>query len=176
MKKVFAILSFTAVVFLISCGDSAGDNSEVPVPDGMIAFDLTEYGMDAIVNIPDSTFGPSNHENVGDGVMLRVGNNFGMKVKVGAGEMDYMKNEIIGKSEVYKLEKYLLEEPDAIIWRWYIEGQDTTTRFFSVIKVGDVTYECESDPDAKFSEEKCKEMLECAKSLRAKAAPKPKES
>ena len=176
MKKVFAILSFATAALLMSCGNSGTDTTEVPVPDGMVAYDLSEFGMDAIVNIPDSTFGPSNHENTGDGVMLRVGNNFAMKVKVGAGEMDYMKNEIIAKSEVYKLEKYLLEEPDAIIWRWFIEGQDTATRFFSVIKVGDITYECESDADAKFSEETIREMLNSAKSIRAKAALVPKES
>lgn len=176
MKKIIIVLSITTAALLMSCGGSTTDNPEVPVPDGMIAFDLSEYGMDVIVNIPDSTNGPSNHENVGDGVMLRVGNGFGMKIKVGEGDMAYMKTEVIAKSEVYKLEKYLLEEPNAIIWSWSIPGQDTTTRFFSTIKVGDVTYECESDPDAKFSEQTCKDMLESAKSLRIKVAVKPKES
>lgn len=172
MKKVLASLVILTTLIFTGCGNSGTDTTETPVPDGMIAYDLTEYGMDALVNIPDSTRGPSNHENVGDGVMLRVGNDFAMKVKVGAGEMDYVKNELIAKSEVYKLEKYLLEQPDAIIWRQFIEGQDTSTRFFAVVKVGDVTYEVESDPDTKFGEAQCKEMLDAAKSLRAKPAPK----
>lgn len=175
MKKLLLVTAVFSAMLFAGCGNSTSEVTEIPVPDGMVAFDLTEYGMDALVNIPDSTNGPSNHENVGDGVMLRVGNNYAMKVKVGAGEMDYVKNELIAKNEVYKLEKYLLEQPDAIIWRQYIEGQDTTTRFFAVVKAGDVTYEVESDPDSKFGEQACKDMLESAKSLRAKAAPKPVE-
>ncbi|MCC7301086.1 MAG: hypothetical protein IT233_00440 [Bacteroidia bacterium] len=175
MKNLFLATAFSAAFLFMGCGPGESDTPEIPVPDGMVAFDLSEYGMDVILNIPDSTNGISNHENVGDGVMLRVGNGYGMKVKVGAGEMEYVKTELIAKSEVYKLEKYVLEEPAAIIWRQYIEGQDTSARMFAFVKVGDVTYEMESDPDNKFSDDACKAMVESAKSLRAKPAVKPKE-
>lgn len=176
MKKQFLLSAWIIALIFAGCGPKDAETTDIPVPPGMIAYDMSEFGMSAIIHLPDSTSGMSDHMATGDGAMLRVGKNFGIKVKVGAGEMDYMKNEIIAKSEVYKLDKYLLETPEAIIWQWHIEGQEPEIRMFAVIKAGDQTYEVETDPDGKFSEEACKKMLECAKSIRPKPAPAKAES
>ncbi len=176
MKKLLLLSACAVALILGGCGPKDADTTDVPVPTGMVAYDMSDFGMNALINLPDSTFGMSDHMATGDGGMLKVGKNFGIKVKVGAGEMDYMKNEIIAKSEVYKLDKYILDTPDAIIWQWHIDGQEPEIRMFAVVKAGDQTYEIETDPDGKFSEEACKKMLECAKSIRPKAAPKKAES
>lgn len=170
MKKFFLIGIVSALTIFSSCGDKGPE--EVPVPLGMVACDLSEFGMDLIINIPDSTHGPTEKFTYGEGVQINVGKAFGIMIKPGTNEIEYMKSTEIGKSEVYKLDKYILDEPTAIIWSWGFEGQPTQNRLYCVVNVGDVTYEVMSDPNGEFSEEACKKMLECARTLRAKTPAK----
>lgn len=170
MKKILSLLAIAATLSFMSCGNSkdGDDTTDTPVPVGMMALDLSEYGMNVLINIPDSTHGPLVTEDVGGAVRISVGNNFKIEVRTGEGNMEMKKTVDIAKNEVYKLDKYVVEEPNTIIYQWHMEGSQPETRFFSVVKIGDQNYEVEDVAGEIFSEESCKKMVESAKSLREK--------
>jgi hypothetical protein len=182
MKHIFLFLSVSAALTLGSCGGGKTDNStDQSVPPGMIALDLSKYGKNVIINVPDSTNGTLSVDNsMGEMVRVMVGKNYQVDIKEGEGNMDMKKNEDIKKNEVYKFDKFDVEDPDGIIWSWHMDGRVDDKgapileyNMFATQKVGAVTYEVESVAGEVFGMEACKKMLESAKSLRAKESKKP---
>ena len=174
MKNFLLFISVSAALSLSSCGGGKTTTTDESVPPGMMALDLSKYGKNVIINVPDSTNGTLSVDNsMGDMVRIVVGKSFQIDLKEGEGNMDMKKNEDIKKSEVYKLDKFDLEEPNAIIWSWHMEGKPAEFCTFNVVKLGAITYEIESVAGEIFSMEACKKMSDSAKSLRAKETKKP---
>jgi hypothetical protein len=181
MKHIFLFLTVTAALSLTGCGGKSENNTDQSVPPGMMALDLSKYGKNVIIHVPDSTNGPLSVDNsMGEMVRIVVGKSFQIDIKEGEGNMDMKKNEDIKKNEVYKFDKFDVDEPDAIVWSWHMDGRVDDKgapileyNMYTARKVGAVTYEVETVPGEVFSMEACKKMLESAKSLRAKEEKKP---
>jgi len=173
MKKIFSILTIITVITLTSCGGKKDGNTDQSVPAGMVAVDLSKYGKNIVINVPDSTTGPLTVQDMGGAVRIVVGKNFQIDVKEGEGNLDMKKNEDIKKNDVYKFDKFTLEEPNAIIYSWHMEGGQPESRFFFFSKVGEVTYEVEDVAGEVFNDGACQKMLESAKSIRAAEVKKP---
>ena len=173
MKKTILLMSIVSAFAFAGCGGKKENNTDETVPAGMVAVDLSKYGKNVIINVPDSTNGPLSVEDMQGAVRIIVGKNFQIDIKEGEGNMDMKKNEDIKKNEVYKFDKFTVEEPNAIIYSWHMEGGQPEFRMFSAMKVGNVTYEIEDVAGEIFSEGACQKMLESAKSLRASETKKP---
>jgi hypothetical protein len=181
MKHLFLFLTVTTTLALTSCGGKTETTTDQSVPAGMMALDLSKYGKNIIINVPDSTNGPLAVDNsMGEMVRVVVGKSFQLDIKEGEGNLDMKKNEDIKKNGVYKFDKFDVEEPESIIWSWHMDGKVDDKgnpvleyNMFSTKKVGAVTYEVETVAGEIFSLEGCKKMLDAAKSIHPKETKKP---
>src|ERR1051326_1953845 len=183
MKKIIALFAVVGALVLASCGGKKGnENTDNSVPAGWIALDLSKYGKNLVINVPDTTIGPlplTVDNSTGEMIHITVGKDFQVDIKEGEGNMDMKKTVDIQKNEVYTFDKYLVDTADAIIYTWHMNGKTDDKGqpvpeygVFAIKKIGNVTYEIESSAGEIFTDAGCKKMLESARSLREKPAEK----
>jgi hypothetical protein len=173
MKKFFLFVASISVLALSSCGNGKKeDNANAGVPQGMVAADLSTQGLAALVNVPDSTVGPLEIiPNAQGGADVKVGKNFQMTIIEGPGNLE-MKKKDITSDEVRKFVKYLVEDPNAIVWEWQMEGGEPEYHFYTIVKSGNKSYEVFDVVGEVFSEKAAMQMLDAAKSVRPKETKK----
>lgn len=170
MKKIFLFLTSVSLLAFTGCGNGKTDNNaNADAPQGMVAADLSEFGIQAFINVPDSTNGHLEMTaNSLGGADIKVGKNFQISIVEGEGNIDLKKQDITS-DEVRKLVKYVVEEPSAILWEWQMnEGGEPEFYFYSIIKTGNKSFEVFNAPGEVFSEKAATQMLDAAKSLRLK--------
>lgn len=176
MKKFFLVSLSISLLALAGCGGGkTDDGANVGVPQGMMAADLSAQGLSVLVNVPDSTVAPLEiTANAQGGADIKVGKNFQIGITEGAGDIELKKNDIT-HDDIRKFVKYVVEEPNCLVWEWQIEGMEPEFHFYAIVKDGDKSFEVGNLEDvdgAKFSEKAVMQMLDAAKSIRLKAAPK----
>jgi hypothetical protein len=173
MKKFFLFVASASVLALSSCGNGKkDDNANAGVPQGMIAADLSTQGLAALVNVPDSTTGPLEIiPNAQGGADVKVGKNFQMTIIEGPGNVELKKKDI-ASDEVRKFVKYIVEDPNAIVWEWQMEGGEPEYHFYAIVKAGNKSYEVFDVVGEVFSEKAATQMLDAAKSVRPKEVKK----
>ena len=176
MKKIFLLGACILMIALASCGGGKTDNgANAGVPAGLVAADLSEQGLAVLVNVPDSTVAPLEVTANGQGgADIKVGKNFQIMVIEGPGDIAMKKNDIT-HDDIRKFVKYVVEEPNCLIWEWQIEGMEPEFHFYAIVKDGDKTFEVSNLEDVdggKFSEKSVTQMLDAAKSIRVKAPDK----
>ena len=170
MKKIFLLLVCASLIALAGCGNGKTDDTNAAVPKGMVAADLSAQGLSILVNVPDSTVGPLEIiSNAQGGADVKVGKNFQIAISEGAGDFGMKKNDITTDA-VRKFIKYVVEEPNALVWEWQIEGMEPEFHFYAVIKAGEKSFEVYNAEGEFFSEKAATQMLDAAKSIRLKAA------
>lgn len=174
MKKIFLFAFGISLLSFAGCGGGkTDDGANAGVPAGMVAADLSGFGLSALVNVPDSTVAPLEiTANPQGGADVRVGKNFQMTIIEGPGDMQMKKNDIM-HDDVRKFIKYIVEDPNALVWEWQVEGMEPEFHFYAIVKDGDKTFEVSNLEDVdggKFSEKAATQMLDAAKSIRVKAA------
>lgn len=154
-------------LFFSGCGSSKNDgdmNSDAP--EGMKAVDLLSYGLPILINIPEPTTSPLEiTENPQGGADVRLGENIQMTIIEGTGNMALKKNDIT-HDDVRRFIKYVIEEPEAIVWEWQIEGLEPEFHFYAIIKAGEKSFEVRDIEGGAFSEKSALQMLDIAKSIR----------
>jgi len=173
MKKFFLFVASISVLALSSCGSGKKDgNANAGVPQGMVAADLSTQGLAALVNVPDSTTGPLEiTPNAQGGADVKVGKNFQMTIIEGPGNMEIKKKDITS-DDVRKFVKYIVEDPNAIVWEWQMEGGEPEYHFYAIVKSDNKSYEVFDVAGEVFSEKAATQMLDAAKSVRPKAPTK----
>jgi len=170
MKKFFLFVASISVLSFAGCGNGKTDDPNVGVPQGMVAADLSEQGLSVVLNVPDSTVGPLEIiSNAQGGADLKVGKNFQITITEGAGDFEMKKNDITTDA-VRKFVKYIVEEPNALVWEWQIEGMEPEFHFYAVVKAGEKSFEVRDVEGEIFSEKAATQMLDAAKSIRLKVA------
>ena len=173
MKKIFLFIASASLLTFAGCGNGKNDdNSNAGVPQGMVAADLSamsEGRMQVLVNVPDSTTGPLEIiPNAQGGADVKVGKNFQMTVTESMGDIAMKKNDITTDA-VRKFIKYVVEDPNALVWEWQMEGMEPEFHFYAIVKAGDKTFEVRDVEGEIFSEKAATQMLDAAKSIRMKA-------
>jgi len=173
MKKLFLSLTCASLLLAAGCGGGKTDeNPNAGVPQGMVAADLSPQGLNILVNAPDSSNGPLEVlENAQGGADVKVGKNFQMTVTEGPGDFTMKKSDITTDA-VRKFIRYVVEEPNALVWEWQMEGMEPEFHFYAVVKAGEKTFEIHDVEGEVFSEKAATQMLESAKSIRVKVATK----
>ncbi len=171
-KKIFSFL--LAASFLAGGCGNGDDPAQTDVPAGMVAADLSPFGLPVILHVPDSVSGVLQiTENPQGGADIKVGANFQMSVKEGPGDIAMMKSDI-SSDAVKKLVKYVVEDPNALVWEWQIEGMEPEFHCYAIVKAGDRSFEVRNLEEVVFSEKAATQMLDAAKSIRLKAPEKEK--
>ena len=168
-KKIFLLSAGVALLSLASCGNKKTDEAtDAAVPQGMVAADLSEQGLLVLMHVPDSTTAPLEiTSNAQGGADVKVGKNFQVTVAEGPGDMGMKKNDITTDA-VRKFVKYVVEEPNALVWEWQIEGMEPEFHFYVIVKDGDKSFEVRDVEGEVFTEKAATQMLEAAKSIRLK--------
>jgi len=170
MRKLFLFIASASLLTFAGCGNGeTGGNANTGVPKGMVAADLSEFGMQVLVNVPDSTTGPLEiTANAQGGADIKVGKAFQISITEGEGNIELKKQDITS-DEVRKLVKYVVEEPTSILWEWQMnEGGEPEFYFYSIVKTGNKSFEVFNVPGEVFSEKAASQMLDAAKSIRVK--------
>jgi hypothetical protein len=175
MKKLFLFMASTIILTLAGCKLKNNDNTNAKVPKGMVAADLSAVSeglMQVLINVPDSTVGPLEMTpNPQGGVNIKVGKSFQITVTEGSGDIARKKQDITN-DDVRKFIKYVVEEPNALVWEWQIEGKEPEFHFYAIVKAGEKTFEIQDTEGSeyKFSEKAVMDMLDAARSIRLKSA------
>ena len=179
MKNIFLSIAVIGTFAFIGCGGKEDNNS---TPKGMMMLDLSQYGKNITINVPDSVAGPLSVEDMGGILRIAVGKNFQVDIKEGMGDMATKKDVDIKQNEVYQLDTMVVDQPDGIIYCWHMKGATASDdlnksiyeyRIFSIVKVGEITYEVEDVAGEVFGRDAAMKMLDAAKSIKAKEAKKP---
>ena len=173
MKKLFLFIISISLFIFSGCGPKKDNNPNAGVPQGMVAADLStvsEGRMQVLVNVPDSVTGPLEiTANAQGGADVKVGKSFQMTITEGTGDMEMKKNDIT-HDDIRKFVKYLVEDPNALVWEWQMEGMEPEFHFYAIVKAGDKSFEVHDVDGEVFSEKAATQMLDAAKSIRLKAA------
>jgi hypothetical protein len=169
VKPLVLVASSLTLLFLASCGNEKNNgNANTDVPHGMVAVDLSAQGLPILVNIPDSnTASLEIIANAQGGADVKVGKNFQMTIAEGQGDISLKKNDI-AKDDVRKLVRYVVDEPNFLVWEWKIEGLEPDFHFYAIVKDGEKFFEAHEVDGEIFSEKSALLMLDAAKSIHLK--------
>lgn len=185
MKKVTFIAGWMALVALTGCNNNKTEtNTETPAPTqsmGSSTVDLSDKGvdgMDVTIVIPDSInskikFAKSDYTGTldiwaGDKYKMRVTSNWASEED----PMDATLKERIG-TIMHNIDtltcKYLVKEPNLILWEYKTDDGQTGYHFYTQVAGGKTTFYSMEDNDAVVhTEGAIRSMVEISKSLTLK--------
>jgi hypothetical protein len=172
MKKLLLIFIIAPFLFIVP---SCGGNEEIPTEDSTamlmpnhVWLDLSKYGMEVSIQIPDSTVGLAEiiHTNSG-AVEVNVGKNFGIAVSFGEGDIALLKEDL-SSDAVFKSE-LLINEPSALLYSRTIPDTEIETQhhFFYTTNINNTIYEVKTLEMETYSKKTVEDMLNAAKTLKA---------
>jgi hypothetical protein len=172
MKKTVVLLSALACALVFnSCGDK-NSNQNTQAPAGMISLDLSKYGKQFSLFVPDTTSAKLEVIEQSWGALeVKVGKSFHVSITEDPGDIELRKSDI-KSNDVNIFKSYIVEEPLSILWESEITKPEY--HFYSIQKAGANTYVFEDvvPMDGQpFGKEATEKMLESAKTIVTKAKP-----
>ncbi|MDF2447848.1 MAG: hypothetical protein K0R26_352 [Bacteroidota bacterium] len=166
MKKILTLFSALTLAFVVhSCGDK-NDAKNIEAPAGMVALDLSKYGKQFSIFVPDTTAAKLEVvEQTWGALEIKVGKNFQLSITEDPGDMELRKSDI-KSNDVNIFKSFVVDEPTTIMWESEITKPEY--HFYSIQKVGANTYVFEDIVPADgtpLSKEAIQKMLDSAKSI-----------
>ncbi len=172
MKKLFTLLSIITLSLAISSCGGKDTKQNVEAPAGMVAFDLSKYGKQFSIFVPDTTAAKMEVTEQSWGALeIKVGKNFHISITEDPGDMELRKSDI-KSNDVNIFKSYVVEEPLTIMWESAITQPEF--HFYSIQKIGKNTYVFEDVVPADgqpLGKEAIQKMLDSAKNIIAKETP-----
>lgn len=168
MKNLFLFFAFTTILFS-GCNGNKENPEDSAIGQGMMELDLSQYGMNLSIFVPDSTIGTLEvtAQSYGD-IEIRVGTYFQIKIAPG-GDLALKKSDLEGdllfKTTIIK------EDPNMIIYKSDLpDGSKSFHHFYMIVNAGGANYEVSDigDSGEAFSEAIVNKMVEAAHSLKPK--------
>ena len=114
MKKLFTVLLALSLA-IISCGDK-GTKQNIEAPTGMVALDLSKFGKQFSIFVPDTTAAKLEVVEQSWGALeIKVGKNFHISVTEDPGDIELRKSDI-KSNDVNIFKSFVVEEPLTIMW------------------------------------------------------------
>jgi hypothetical protein len=172
MKKLVTLLSaFSLSLAIISCGGKESKEN-IEAPAGMVALDLSKYGKQFSIFVPDTTAAKLEIVEQSWGALeIRVGKAFHMSVSEDPGDIELQKSDI-KSNDVNIFKSFVIEEPLTIMWESEITKPEY--HFYSIQKVGNNTYvfqDVVSADGVPFSKDAVQKMVDSAKKIIEKQKP-----
>ena len=172
MKILVTLLSaLTLSLTFISCGNKdAKENIQAPA--GMVALDLSRYGKQFSIFVPDTTAAKLEVTEQSWGALeIKIGKNFRMSITEDPGDIELRKSDI-KSNDVNIFKSYVVEEPLTIMWESEITKPEY--HFYSIQKAAGNTYVFEDIVSADgepLGKEAVQKMLDSAKQIIEKKKP-----
>jgi len=175
MKNILLLLFTTSVVFFSGCGDTKKVET-VSIP-GMKQVSIAIAGDSLTLFVPDPEIEkkPLVIEQKPSGATeITVGPNFQISIEEGSGDIALLKSDIAG-DDVYKLQKFVKDEPKLLFWEVKILDMDgTKCHFYNIIEAGKSSYTIRDiETGESFSQISIQRMVDAAQTLKAKEAAAP---
>ncbi len=146
------------------CG-SKTPPQDLTAPPGMTYLDISRTGMNVYVLVPDSSVGSLDTMMQSWGAYeIKRGKDFQISIEENNGDIENVKKDI-AMDEVNKFKKYLIEEPNTLLWESGI-GDLSEFHFYQVIKAGNRSYVIHDIKNDLFGQKPIEKMLEAAKQLK----------
>ncbi len=173
MKKTLLLLATPALLFFSSCGGSKTEESTAPLP-GMMEVGLKISGNNLLMMVPDSSKGKMEIvEQSWGATEIKVGSDFQISIEESDGDIALIKSDITG-NEVFKLQRYLKDEPTLLFW----EGKnanipDARFHFYTIRKIGTSSFVIKDiETGEAYNEKAIQTMLDAANTIKVKATAK----
>lgn len=173
MRKLRLLSLFAIIVLFSACGGGEEKSSATEEEtlnenyDKMIQTDLSEYGLNATIYIPDESKGKAEISETSWGsINIEVGENFGLEIIPFGMSIEDKKIELQGDL-VYNTE-YIEQTENLLVFTKVIKDSDMEpeVHFFYVTKVDGEQVEVKNTKDRTFRKEAVDKMVESAKSLK----------
>jgi len=178
MKQLALILSILSILVLTSCGgenpvENPEENTEEVQLKGFEELDLTEYGFNLSVMVPEAETNGEAQVNLTERGALEivVGDGFGLEIMFGEeGALELLKTDLaedlVFKSEIIK------EEENALIYTQDIpdSGVKTQNHFFYKAAVGADIYEVRDIMEGEYGASMIEKMLKAARTIKSTSA------
>jgi len=166
MKKLFTILSVIALSIAISSCGGKETQENVEAPAGMVALDLSKFGKQFSVFVPDTTAAKLEVIEQSWGALeIKVGKGFHLSITEDPGDMELRKSDI-KSNDVNIFKSFVIDEPLTIMWESAITKPEF--HFYSIQKIGNNTYVFEDVVPADgepLSKDAVQKMLDSAKKI-----------
>ncbi len=173
MKNRFLLLLAPAIIFLASCGGTKKEET-VSLP-GMKQVDITINGNALTVIVPDFTKGPLQIvEKPWGATEISVGTDFQISIEEGPGDIALLKSDIAA-DDVYKLQKFITDNPKLVFWEVKIlDMEGTKFHFYNIVPAGKTTYIVKDiETGESYSQTAVQKMIDAAQTLAAKEVKAP---
>ena len=169
MKKLITLRSLITLTFTLpSCGGK-DTKQNIEAPAGMVALDLSKYGKQFSIFVPDTTAAKLEIIEQSWGALeIKVGKNFHISVTEDPGDMELRKSDI-KSNDVNIFKSFIVDEPLTIMWESAITQPQY--HFYSIQKVKKNTYVFEDVVPADgqpLGKDAIQKMLDSAKQIIAK--------
>ncbi len=166
MNKLFTTITILiSTIFISSCGNKEA-KEDVQVPVGMVTLDLSKYGKQFSIFVPDTTTAKLEIVEQSWGALeIKVGKNFHLSITEDAGDVELKKSDV-KSNDVNVFKSFLTEEPTTIMWESEINKPEF--HFYTIQKASGVTYVFEDVINAQgepIGKEGIQKMLESAKTI-----------
>ncbi len=172
MKKI-TLIALPVILFLASCGNSKTEDAVV-IP-GMQETKISINGNNLTLMVPDSSKGRMEiTEQSWGATEIKVGEDFNISIAEEEGDVALTKSDIAG-DDVFKLQKYITDEPTMIFWEAKNPNMDDSRfHFYAIIKSGTLSYVVKDvESGEAYSQKAIEKMIESAKTIKVKEAEKP---
>ena len=180
MKSLAYILSSFLIIGFISCGDGgtdvevADDVIEAPVLKGYEELDLTQWGFNMTIMVPNAEVNGEPQIILTDrgALEVAVGLTFGIEIMYGEGDIELLKMDL--KDDLVFSSEIIKEDENTLVYFQDIpnSGVKTQNHFFYKAVIGDDIFEIRDLMDGQYGKGMIEEMLAAAKTLKANS-PKP---
>ncbi len=166
MKKLFTILSVIALSIVVSSCGGKETQENVEAPAGMVALDLSKFGKQFSIFVPDTTAAKLEVIEQSWGALeIKVGKGFHLSITEDPGDMELRKSDI-KSNDVNIFKSFVIDEPLTIMWESAITKPEF--HFYSIQKIGNNTYVFEDVVPADgepLSKDAIQKMLDSAKKI-----------
>lgn len=138
MKTIakFLLLPILSIA-LFACGGKE-KTEEVQAPAGMVTLDLSKYGKQFSIFIPDTANAKLEITEQSWGALeIKVGKKFQLSITEDPGDIELRKSDI-KSNDINIFKSYIVEEPLAIMWESEITKPEY--HFYMIQKIGTSTY------------------------------------
>ena len=172
MKKIVTLLSAFALSFAITSCGGKDTKQNIEAPAGMVALDLSKFGKQFSIFVPDTTAAKLEVVEQSWGALeIKVGKGFHISITEDPGDIELRKSDI-KSNDVNIFKSFVVEEPLTIMWESAITKPEY--HFYTIKKIGNNTYVFEDVVAADgepMGKDAIQKMFDSAKNIIEKAAP-----
>lgn len=164
LPVIHASIVMFIFLFVFACGNKEQKSNFST--EGLVNLDLSKYGKPFSIFVPDTISSKLLVQEQSNGALvIKVGNKFAISVNEFKADIE-LKKQDIKDDEVNKFKAYLLDQPNAIIWKSQITHPEC--HFLMNITVNNADYSIEdlhNDDNTTYSEDQIQRMYESCKNL-----------